>query len=185
MTDKKSAEIPENFKIWSKLISKTTRIQNVQIWQDSYSIGRASACSLQIKDTKISGNHCVFSRSKKADNQSIYDFFLEDLSTNGTYLNGEKIGKGNKKQIKNGDEIMLLKPGQVKDEDTIGFIFTVSEPEKLAEKAIEELKENEIKRQKIDDEYSQEMICGICLEIMYQAVTTMPCLHSVFFNMHA
>ena len=39
--------------------------------------------------------------------------------------------------------------------------------------------ENDAKKKKLDDEYSQEMECGICLELMYSAVTVMPCLHSV------
>lgn len=34
---------------------------------------------------------------------------LEDNSTNGTFVNGDKIGKGNCKIIRNGDEIHLLK----------------------------------------------------------------------------
>ena len=117
MTDKKSVPASEESKShWCKLVSKTTRYAGATVSQDSFSIGRAPSNNFQIKDSKISSSHCVFLRSKKTGSSDDYEYFIEDKSTNGTYLNGEKIGKGLKKQLKNGDEIMLLKPGQVTDE---------------------------------------------------------------------
>jgi len=50
------------------------------------------------------------------------------------------------------------------------------ETEQIAKK----LEEENLKRLKIDEEYSEEMKCGICLDFMYQTVTAMPCLHNVF-----
>ena len=35
-------------------------------------------------------------------------FEIEDFSTNGTYLNGQKMKKGLKVKIKNGDEIGII-----------------------------------------------------------------------------
>ena len=58
--------------------------------------------------------------------------------------------------------------------DTKGVKRAQSEPN-----GEEEKKEAEIKRIKLDQEYSDEMKCGICIELMYQAVTVMPCLHNV------
>ena len=86
---------------------------------------------------------------------------------------------------------MLLKPGQVKDPGTnillipqievIGFIFTVADDEQFhgTKRGSTALDENDAKKSKLDDEYSEEMQCGICIDLMYQAVTVMPCLHSV------
>ena len=42
-------------------------------------------------------------------NNSVF-VFIEDFSSNGTFLNGEKIGKGNKSVMKNNDEIALSMP---------------------------------------------------------------------------
>ncbi len=108
------------------------------------------------------------------------------------------MGKGLKKPLKNGDEVMLLnpRPDQVTDAgirmelnnrlvEAIGFIFTVSEDEVMkavkrgADSLAADKAESEKKRAKLDEEYSQEMQCGICIDLMYQAVTAMPCLHSV------
>jgi serine/threonine-protein kinase Chk2 len=36
--------------------------------------------------------------------------YLEDYSSNGTYVNSEKIGKGNKRILKNNDQIALASP---------------------------------------------------------------------------
>jgi len=36
-----------------------------------------------------------------------YEFTIEDKSTNGTFLNDEKIGKNKSKELKNGDKIWL------------------------------------------------------------------------------
>ena len=36
-----------------------------------------------------------------------YEFEIEDKSTNGTFLNDEKIGKNKKKPLKDGDDIWL------------------------------------------------------------------------------
>lgn len=52
--------------------------------------------------------------------------FIEDTSSNGTFLNGEKIGKGKKRILKNGQkvEILISQGGK----DAIAFIFTKVEP---------------------------------------------------------
>lgn len=42
---------------------------------------------------------------------------LEDLSTNGTFINGEKVGKGKKQALKNNCEISISR------KDNKAFIF--------------------------------------------------------------
>jgi predicted component of type VI protein secretion system len=33
--------------------------------------------------------------------------FVEDLSSNGTFVNGVKIGRGNRRELNHGDELQL------------------------------------------------------------------------------
>ena len=54
----------------------------------------------------VSRDHCRI-RSKLADTGEVV---LEDLSANGTYVNGKRVGKGLSKALKCGDEISLAKP---------------------------------------------------------------------------
>nr|XP_054755367.1 E3 ubiquitin-protein ligase CHFR-like [Lytechinus pictus] len=66
------------------------------LWMDS------GACDLSMPDNKfISGKHCNLSRK----NNTIW---LEDTSTNGTWLNGVKIGKGQKQRLFHRDEIAVV-----------------------------------------------------------------------------
>lgn len=45
----------------------------------------------------------------KGNNEKEDEIFeIEDMSTNGTYLNGEKLEKGKKFRIYNGDEIGVI-----------------------------------------------------------------------------
>ena len=90
---------------------------------------------------------------------------------------------------------MLLSSDQASDSrkafigtriEAISFIFKLETRDTKGAKRAqsepngeEEKKEAEIKRIKLDQEYSDEMKCGICIELMYQAVTVMPCLHNV------
>ncbi len=69
--------------------------------------GRNSDCDVIFASNKaISGHHCRVWRN--ADGQ----VFLEDLSTNGTFVGGEKIGKNKSIPVSSGTEVMRkARPG--------------------------------------------------------------------------
>ena len=55
-------------------------------------MGRNSTHDIQIADIRLSGVHCkIF----KDDDENIW---IEDLSSNGTFIENEIIGKGKKKK---------------------------------------------------------------------------------------
>lgn len=71
--------------------------QRIMIFK-STTIGRSSENDIVLNNNKISGAHCKLSIQKN-------EFFIEDLkSTNGTFVNGNKISKS---KIKRGDELKL------------------------------------------------------------------------------
>ena len=43
----------------------------------------------------------------RGETASGYQVYVEDLSSNGTFVNGELVGRGNKVALKNNDEISL------------------------------------------------------------------------------
>jgi pSer/pThr/pTyr-binding forkhead associated (FHA) protein len=59
---------------------------------EQISIGRHGDNTIQIDDVSVSGHHAVI-RLKKSDYlDGVVEVFVEDLgSTNGTFLNGEKV----------------------------------------------------------------------------------------------
>lgn len=56
----------------------------------------------------ISKRHCKIVRTDASS--ATREVYLEDYSSNGTYVNGEIIGKGNKRILKNNDHISLASP---------------------------------------------------------------------------
>jgi len=50
-------------------------------------VGRVPACDIQLNDKRLSSKHCQLERK---DGKIV----LIDLSTNGTYIKDEKVGKG-------------------------------------------------------------------------------------------
>lgn len=70
-------------------------------------IGRKVHCGVVVPEAHafVSGEHC---KVHKEDNSS--QVLVEDLSSNGTWVNGKRIGKGNQQLARIGDEISLAKP---------------------------------------------------------------------------
>ncbi|EGV60398.1 Protein kinase protein rad53 [Yamadazyma tenuis] len=82
-----------------------------------YAIGRNETCDTYINDDRMSKIHCLLNRRRHPVMElSIYespahcleDIWLLDFSTNSCFLNGGKIGKGNKIQIFDGDRLDLF-----------------------------------------------------------------------------
>lgn len=80
-------------------------VREVVIEQDETTIGRASENTITIDDPSASGRHCAIFRQGGR-------FTLRDLnSTNGTYLNGAKIGE------------CLLAPGDILNVGALRMTF--------------------------------------------------------------
>lgn len=84
--------------------------------KDEYTFGRDSSCdhSFDVTSAKrtqhfaaISKTHFRIFRLQEKSNPSKYNVFLEDKSSNGTFVNGEKVGRGKKRVLNNNDEIAL------------------------------------------------------------------------------
>lgn len=70
-------------------------------------VGRKQGSDILLTDVVVSGTHCFITVN------STTSATIEDGSTNGTYVNGIKIGKGNKVSVKDGDMLTLGKPAAV------------------------------------------------------------------------
>ncbi|KAF4673030.1 Cancer susceptibility candidate 1 [Perkinsus olseni] len=71
---------------------------------DVLTMGRIPDCDIVFKSNAISGNHCSLAY---LDGGVVR---LTDTSFNGTYVNGELVGKGKTADIKSGDRIGLGRP---------------------------------------------------------------------------
>ena len=72
-------------------------------------VGRKSTCGAVIAEdlAYISGEHCSISAPDANG-----CFQVEDLSANGTFINGERVGRGSKLVARVGNEISLGKPNR-------------------------------------------------------------------------
>jgi E3 ubiquitin-protein ligase CHFR len=112
---------------------------------------------------------------------------LEDLSTNGTFVNGTKVGKGNRQALRNGDEISLLPASRATAVNKVKYkimVMTTVVPgaataaPATAKPSQSAATSTPSKQAKVDKSISDEMTCGICIEVIHECVTLMPCLHN-------
>ncbi|KAI9228652.1 MAG: kinase-like domain-containing protein [Piptocephalis tieghemiana] len=103
---------------------------------DAYLIGRHQECDIHITggpSVAISNRHCVIYRQTEVlieDGKTpVSKVYLTDLSSNGTYVNGEKVGRNQIREIHSGDVIRLSRKGKTDgrvdsaSSMTMAFIF--------------------------------------------------------------
>ena len=112
------------------ILPETLRTRRVEFGQGGGLIGRSDDCDwvLDDPDRFVSSRHLRVGFKRK-------QFTLEDISTNGTYLNDELIGKGNKRPVKTGDTIRIgrfIMTTEVRDKDGSVIGEVASDPFDLA-----------------------------------------------------
>ena len=74
-------------------------------------IGRAQECKIKITHLEVKEvNLQTVSNKQCRILKGTPEVSLEDLSYNGTYNNGEIIGKGSKRILQNNDQISIISP---------------------------------------------------------------------------
>ncbi|PIA13414.1 Pkinase-domain-containing protein, partial [Coemansia reversa NRRL 1564] len=72
-----------------------------------YHIGRHKSCDIRIQNVHISNRHCLIYRvGSEASGSRV---FLEDTSTNGTFINGQRVKRSAAVELQDGDEIQLVR----------------------------------------------------------------------------
>ncbi|KAJ2851375.1 serine/threonine protein kinase [Coemansia brasiliensis] len=79
-----------------------------------YVIGRHRLCDIRIQNPHISNRHCVIYRIESEDsdvdaNTGSGRVYLEDTSTNGTYVGGQRVTRNASIELRDGDEIQLVR----------------------------------------------------------------------------
>lgn len=72
---------------------------------------------VRVNDKRISSDHCRICRSDPVQQGSpspVPQFSIQDMSSNGTYLNGKRLEKGVRVPLQSGDEISLVVNSQRK-----------------------------------------------------------------------
>ncbi|QSS62369.1 hypothetical protein I7I51_04547 [Histoplasma capsulatum] len=70
-----------------------------------YLIGRHSECDFVLDIPTISNRHClIYNENKRGDSVAV----LEDLSSNGTFINEAIVGRNKRRELEDGDEVTVL-----------------------------------------------------------------------------
>ena len=147
-------------KKWADIVPlDSSKFSSYECVKHEISIGRAPGNIVLIDDKRLSGNHC---RLLLIDNKA----YIEDLSTNGTYVFNKKIGKGLRHQVESGDIVYVLHKSKVGAGDVIGFVVKLSLEDQDKEKKLKQqgllnaqnekdMEEKLNKRLKVDEESRQ------------------------------
>ncbi|KAI9209519.1 uncharacterized protein BJ171DRAFT_484202 [Polychytrium aggregatum] len=184
------------------LTSNNSAFPTILLSQGEYTIGRSAECSTQIRNQRVSSIHCRIAASDSGP------VTITDSSSNGTFVNGVKLGKGKSCELKAGDTVSLAKDAQSKPLAELPvFTLTAQARPKLeitGTVLVEDLDDEPIPSPKAQDsaclkrpadepdqaasssknikiDHSQlldTLTCGICQEIMHQAASLSPCMHS-------
>eukprot|EP00357_Protocruzia_adherens_P022123 CAMPEP_0115003504 /NCGR_PEP_ID=MMETSP0216-20121206/18652_1 /TAXON_ID=223996 /ORGANISM="Protocruzia adherens, Strain Boccale" /LENGTH=399 /DNA_ID=CAMNT_0002369325 /DNA_START=34 /DNA_END=1233 /DNA_ORIENTATION=+ len=111
---------------WGKLISTNQeKYEDVILKLGNHSAGRDTTCATVYDDERVSKVH--FTLKRESVNEKTIRVALEDHSTNGVFINGQRLGKDKSKNLKNGDEIHILHPKIVGFDDRLGYVFIPAE----------------------------------------------------------
>ncbi|KAK6638403.1 hypothetical protein RUM44_008832 [Polyplax serrata] len=102
-------------KPWGRLYPTVSDVPSLEMIKDEYIIGRGPNCDLSLGSESgerlhgaISKNHFKIRRTNISKmNCDDYIVYLDDLSSNGTFINGRKVGKGKSAILENNNEISV------------------------------------------------------------------------------
>ena len=81
---------------WLVPLVNTQPLPTYTLSKEETLIGRHSDSIICINDRRLSSKHCTILKEKDS-------IKITDLSTNGTFISSNKIGKGNTVDLKHGD----------------------------------------------------------------------------------
>ncbi|XP_077995471.1 serine/threonine-protein kinase Chk2-like [Glandiceps talaboti] len=106
-------EVDNGEVIWGRLFPLGKNFTALDLIKEDYLFGRETSCDYCFDTPQVKKNVTFFQALSKNHFRLFRDSsnshtFIEDKSSNGTFLNGEKIGKNKKQVLNNNDEISLV-----------------------------------------------------------------------------
>eukprot|EP01113_Clastostelium_recurvatum_P019686 TRINITY_DN2323_c1_g2_i2.p1 TRINITY_DN2323_c1_g2~~TRINITY_DN2323_c1_g2_i2.p1 ORF type:complete len:544 (+),score=139.32 TRINITY_DN2323_c1_g2_i2:49-1632(+) len=107
---------------WGRLVSLNPVYPNIDLYEDEVILGRSgSTCKMTYEDPTISGRHCrIYRDPTPITSKTGNVVFVVDMSTNGTFINGELLGRGKKLLLQNGVDVALTPK---KHPEKIAYIY--------------------------------------------------------------
>lgn len=180
---------------WAKLIPMGSRFKLREVTNDQLTLGSDRSSDVCIEDGQISPTHCTITKTGE------FQASFKSHVAGSIILNDEILGQGQTVALENGDVIVLSKNSVGDADSNVAFIFTFvfnRLKRSLAPTELDEngprtkvnvlrsqglnssntTEENQLEESDPEKSFSKEMNCGICLDVIYNCVTLLPCLHN-------
>jgi serine/threonine-protein kinase Chk2 len=101
---------------WGRLLPMGKGFTSIELAGNEYTFGRDPSCDYSFSSSVAADTNPHIQAFSKLhfkvvkEDSSNLTVFLEDKSSNGTFVNGEKVGKNKKVPLRNNDEISLALP---------------------------------------------------------------------------
>lgn len=154
------------------------------------SCGRDASNSIVLTDSRVSSVH--FTLRIRAARGGLLCVELLDQSSNGTWVNGRRVGNGRRVPLVIGDKVVVLPSAQVGQDSEIGYLLlhdvrgarcTSAELGhtqcSLADELVDVLKSpSEISNLPLSKALEPELRCAICAQALYSCLQIVPCGHN-------
>mmetsp|Transcript_106415 Transcript_106415/g.185106 ORF Transcript_106415/g.185106 Transcript_106415/m.185106 type:complete len:413 (+) Transcript_106415:109-1347(+) len=176
--------------------------QSVAVRTVRISCGRDAANTIVLKDGRISLRHFTVRVRAAAGGRVVLD--LLDQSSNGTWVDGRKVGRGRRVPLVVGDRIVALPASLVGREGEVGYVLlydtkgawcsagasssesgeTASGSQEDASKAQDSAcgsSEQPVAAappKGLPRDLEQDLRCGVCTDLLHRCLTIVPCGHN-------
>lgn len=139
----------------ARLVS-TSGGEPIEICDERHVVGRSKELPLgyRIEHPRLSSHHCEILLNKVTNVVHIVD-----TSTNGVFVNGSRIAKGEKVELQPGDGVCFLNKS-IDAEAKLDFLF------------------QRIKKVVASTDVAEELTCAVCKGTLYKPVASIPCMHT-------
>ncbi|ETO29031.1 protein kinase 1 [Reticulomyxa filosa] len=114
----------ESDPVWARLMPTSKTYQVIELYTDETKFGRAKGdVDHEITEPQVSSLHCIIHRV--TDDKNAMYCRVTDCSTNGTFINTNKIGKGSQSNLFDGDELIFIQESRkdAKNRATTRYTF--------------------------------------------------------------
>ena len=120
--------------VWGRLLCTGTQesepYRRIELTRAEFVIGRNTGVHERYDDRQVSATHCkiILKRPEPRifedeDDDRVAQVWLEDFSSNGTFLNNQRLGKGNRAKMEQNDEIGFIRACGGVQSPPYSFIF--------------------------------------------------------------
>ncbi|KAK9385661.1 kinase-like domain-containing protein [Lipomyces mesembrius] len=129
-------ELPPKTWLMLETMKDSIPYKDIMIFREQAWFGRARKCDIQLTDSRTSKFHCYLRRKRNSHgggdaghDRDLDAIYLSDFSTNGCFVNNQRVGSGMQATLKNGDEISMFKERNEK----LAFKIQLIRPEEFCE----------------------------------------------------